>query len=207
MANLCEKLITDNILASCENPIYSGIDQVAYIFNKSDVTAITYETYTETDPDTQQEVERENRFLLHSLTLATGAKGYKIQNLGSEPFTNTTNDMTTGTTLNRFTHQFVFTNPDNGVMAATTNTNIANGKFIVIYNNEYEGSDGTASFEVVGAAKGAVCTAQTQPKYGENEGANTITLTETNSPFQSQYLQYNGNDYDTTKAYLDSLCE
>lgn len=199
MANLCEKLIFDNIQASCENPIYSGLGQVAYIFNKSEVTAITY--------DVDETTQAENRFLLTGLTLKQGAKGYKIQNLGSEPFTGTTNDMETGTMSNKFNHTFVFTNPDNGAMAAATNTNIANGKFIVIYNNEYEGSDGTGAFEVCGAAKGAVCTGQTQPKYGDAEGANTITLTETGSPYQSQYFQYQGNDQMTTVEYLDSLCE
>ena len=199
MANLCEKLISDNIQASCENPIFAGLEQVAYIFNKSEVTSITYAI----DETTQAE----NRFLLTGLSLKQGAKGYKIQNLGSEPFTGTTNDMETGTMANKFNHTFVFTNPDNGALAAATNTNIANGKFIVIYQNEYEGSDGTGKFECCGAAKGAACTGQTQPKYGDAEGANTITLQETGSPYQSQYFQYQGNDEMTTVEYLDSLCE
>lgn len=197
--NLCEKLISENIQASCTNPIFGGLEQSAYIFNRSDVTAITYAV----DETTQEE----NRFLLRSLTLREGARGYKILNLGNEPFNGTTNDMTTGSISNRFTHTFVFQVPDNGATAAETSTNLANGKFIVIYQNQYSGSDGTATFEVVGAAKGAVSSSQSQPKYGETEGSNTVTLIEENSPYQSQFFVYQGTDDLTTAEYLDSLCE
>lgn len=190
MANLCEKLLTQCIGADCANPIYSGVESVAWIGNKSEAT-FTYDT---TYPNT-----------ITAITLTSGAALYPVQQLGKTPFTGTTTSLEEGNVSNKFTNNFAFVVPDNSVSAAEILDNLANGKFFAIIKNEYNGSDDTGTFQVYGAKKGLVASAIDNDKYSEDtDGGWAITLTETGTPNSALFLVY-GADAAETQAYIDTL--
>lgn len=200
--NICEKLISSCVGADCNNPIFSGIEGKAWIFNKSQVEGFTYD---QTNPN-----------LITAITMATyedGGQdvsyvGYTIDQLGRTPFTGTTTSMTEGNIANKFTETFVFVVPDNSPTAAMLLDNVANGKFVVVVENEYNGTDGKGKFQVYGGKKGLVCTAMERDAYSEeNDGAWAVTLTAEGAPNSALFIEHKtGTDVDT-KSYLDSLVD
>lgn len=193
MANLCEKLIKQHIAADCENPIYTGLSQVAYIFNKSDVTSYTFDT--------------QDANIITTINLKATAKGYKVQNLGKTPFTGTTNSFVEGNVQNKFNNVFAFSIPDNTPSTSQLVSDIANGQFVVVFKNDYKGSDGKGEFEVFGSFKGLSATAIERDKYStDTDGAYAITLTEENAPKPSRFIIHKTEDEVDTESYLEGLC-
>lgn len=201
MSSVCEKLLTSCIAPSCDNPIFSGIESTAYIFNKSEIASLTYDST--------------NRNVVTAITMKTyeddgqdvAYVGYKLIQLGKEPFSGVTTSMTEGNVQNNFTETVVFTLPDNSPSASVILDMIANGSFTVILNNEYEGSDGRGKFQIYGAKKALKCTAIEREAYGDNNGAWTITLTAENCPNSSIFVEHKtGADVDT-ESYLDGLVD
>ena len=134
---MCEKLIGSCIAADCQNPIFTGIDSRAYIFNKKD---ITFDIPTKADPNVYTTITMRS-YIPEGETDPVTAVGYTIDQLGKTPFTGTNTALVEGNAANKFTETLNFVVPDNSPAAAMLLDNIANGKFVVIVKNEYTGSD------------------------------------------------------------------
>lgn len=188
--NFCEKLLTQCIGASCDNPIYSGIDSTAWLANKKEIT-LTYDT--------------DFPNIVTDITMAEGAGLYEVTQLGKTPFTGTNTTMVEGNIANKFDNNFAFLIPDNSPNAAEIIDNLANGKFVAIIRNEYTGSDGLGSFQVYGAKKGLQASAIENDKYSEDtEGGWAVTLTETGTPNSAIFLVH-GADDTATQTYINTL--
>lgn len=203
MANLCEKLIAGCVGADCDNPIFEGMEAKAYIFNKSEIASFTDDASTPANPNLKTAiVMKENEGVSYT--------GYTITQLGKTPFTGTNTTLAEGNVANTFTETFNFVVPDNSPTAAMLLDNIANGKFVVVAKNSYEGSDRKGQFQIYGAKKGLVCTAMERQAYSDdNNGGWAVTLTAEKTPTSALFLEHKTNDTVDTETYLDSLvsCE
>ena len=199
MANLCEKLIAGCVGADCDNPIFEGMEAKAYIFNKSEIASFTDDASTPANPNLKTAiVMKENDGVSYT--------GYTITQLGKTPFTGTNTTLTEGNVANTFTETFNFVVPDNSPTAAMLLDNIANGKFVVVAKNSYEGSDRKGQFQIYGAKKGLVCTAMERQAYSDdNNGGWAVTLTAEKTPTSALFLEHKTNDTVDTETYLDSL--
>lgn len=206
MANICEKLLAGCIGADCDNPIFAGMEAKAWIFNKSEIASFTY---SQTNPN-----------LITAITMKTydddgtdvAYVGYTISQLGKTPFTGTNTALVEGNISNKFTETFNFVVPDNSPAAAMLLDNIANGKFVVVAQNQYNGSDNKGAFQVYGAKKGLVATAMERDAYSEdNDGGWAVTLTAENTPNSALFIEHQDTSGDTpvvdTESYLDSLVD
>lgn len=202
MGNICQKVITSCVGADCNNPIFKGMEGKAWIFNKSEIASMTY--------------DQTNTNLITAITMATydddgtdvAYVGYTIDQLGKTPFTGTTTSMTEGNVANKFTETLAFIVPDNSPTAAMLLDNVANGKFVVVVENEYDGTDNKGKFQVYGAKKGLVCSAMERDAYSDDtDGGWSVTLTAEGTPNSALFIEHKtGTDVDT-KSYLDSLVD
>ena len=202
---LCEKLIQGCISASCENPIYAGVDSVAYIFNRSEIDLVATEASSNKDasnPNIYKEI------IMKEVSEGVNYTGYKIQQLGKTPFTGTQVEMTEGNTQNKFTNTLSFIVPDNSPAASLVLDSLANGKFVVVFSNEYNGSDGRGKFQIVGMKKGLTASAMVCEKYSEDtDGGYQVTLTEEGCPSAALFLEHKtGTDVDTAE-YLETITD
>ena len=183
MANLCEKLIAGCVGADCDNPIFEGMEAKAYIFNKSEIASFTDDASTPANPNLKTAiVMKENEGVSYT--------GYTITQLGKTPFTGTNTTLAEGNVANTFTETFNFVVPDNSPTAAMLLDNIANGKFVVVAKNSYEGSDRKGQF---------------QAYSDDNNGGWAVTLTAEKTPTSALFLEHKTNDTVDTETYLDSL--
>lgn len=193
MANICEKLLDSCISASCENPIFTGIDSTAYIFNKSEIASFTYDN---TNPNIVTDIT------MKEVSPGVNYTGYTILQTGKTPYTGTNTALVEGNVSNTFTNTLNFIVPDNSPAAAAIIDNIANGKFVVVVKNDYTGSDDKGTFQIYGAAKGMVATAVANDKYSDDtNGGWAITLTEEKAPKSAVFF------YKTSVAQTESALE
>lgn len=195
--NLCEKLLAGCIGADCDNPIFSGMESKAWIWNKSEIASLTYDTQ---NPNIVTDIT------MKEVSAGVNAVGYTITQLGKQPFSGTNTSMVEGNTSNKFNEVFSFVVPDNSPAAAMLLDNIANGKFVVVVKNEYTGSDNKGVYQIYGAKKGLVATAMERDAYGEDtDGGWAVTLTAENTPNSAMFVYK--TDLQTTETFLDSITD
>lgn len=193
--NLCEKLISSCISVDCDNAPFTGMEQTAYIFNFQHVTDYT--------------VDPSNPNLITDLQMAeisegVTATGYRIINLGRTPFTGTNTGFTAGNVSNKFLETVSLVVPDTSASAAQQVDMIANGKFIVVLQNSYPGSDNTGRFQVYGLKKGLTASDITRDPYNQdNDGVFAVTLTSEGCPNSAMFLQHATD----TRVYLESITD
>jgi len=202
MASLCEKLITDCVVGSCDNPIFTGIDAIGWIFNRSEVDLVATEAAKDsTNPNIYtQIVMKENNGVAYT--------GYAVQQLGKQPFAGTQVEMTEGTTQNKFTNTLSFIVPDNSPAASLVLDSLANGRFVFVLNNDYQGSDGKGKMQIMGLKKGLVASAMVCEKYSEDTDSGwAITLTEENVPQSSLFLVHQTEGTVDTETYMGTITD
>lgn len=202
MANLCEKLLQNCIGADCNAMPVTGMESNAWIFNKAQIESITYD---QTNPN-----------LATAITMKThevggddvAYVGYKINQLGRVPFTGTSTSFNANDTANNFTETLQFIYYDNGPEASLSIDQIANGRFLVVVANEFEGSTGKGKFQIYGAGKALVASDINRDPYSdENLGAWVVQLQATNTAKSAVFIEHKtGTDVDT-ESYLDSLVD
>lgn len=204
MSNLCEKLINGCIGADCDNPVFAGLESKAWIFNKSEIASVTYD---QTNPN-----------IVTAITMKTydddgsdvAYTGYTISQLGKQPYNGSTTSMVEGNVSNKFTEMIQFVVPDNSPTCAMLLDGVANGKFVVVVENQYDGSDNRGKFQILGLKKGLVATSIERDFYSEDaDGGYIVQLSAENTPNVAIFLEHKtGTDVDT-REYLDSLvsCE
>lgn len=195
---VCDYLVKKDLALNCDDPITPGFEQEGVIINRKDVdfAASAFNT------------TRKN--VLETLALKAQKKGYKIQVLGSTPYTGTNTALTAGTYRNTFTHTVAIVvlanDPD---VCADIIDGLANGEFVVILENKHKGlqkeeNAGDSAFQVYGWYNGLKATEISNDKYAEEtDGGWAISLQETKAPKSALFLFK--TDYDTTKTAVDTL--
>ena len=193
MSDACDYKLAQNIGASCDNPIVKGLKNKGYLINYDDI-----------DFDSIQRDET-NSFIVKTLTLLSGKKAYSAYVPGKTPFTGTKSEMATGTYSNKFnkTASIVVLNsgPD---VAKNVISNLANGKYVFIMENKYQGDEQKNTFEIYGLEQGLTASEISNDKYSEDtDGGWAVTLVEENAPSAGIFM-FN-TDIKTTRKALESL--
>ena len=200
MASVCDYLLTQDIQASCTDPVNPGLEQNGVIINRAelDFDAITF------DPS------RGN--VISAMAMLSGKKAYKIKVFGNTPLSGTGTSFVAGNYQNTFTHTVQFVVLDNGPdVCESVIDALANGKFIIILENSFkalgkETNKGDAAFQIYGYNQGLVASAIENDKYSEeSNGGWLVTMQETKAPNSGMFL-YAGS-YASSKAVFDSLTE
>lgn len=206
MATLCEKTIDRCIKADCENPLFSGVNAEALIFNKKHIDTVTW--------------NGTNGNIATGITMKVKTAGdnpvlycaYPVEQLGKRPYEGSQTEMVEGTYGNKFTHTIVLAIPDNGPdIAHDIVDGLANGTFCLILQNDYvhetSATAGTTAgdnkYQMYGFKKGLKATAITREVWGDNDSAWIVTLTEENAPQSANF--FFATDESTTDAAIEAL--
>lgn len=194
MANLCNGLIKRGLPSvDCANLPAKGYERVAVLINREDIdfaAAVLSET---------------KKNVITELGLKAEAKGFKVYQMGSSPFTGTNNALEDGTYFKGVTKTLVIASlsNDRDVQGEFVDPMI-NGEFVAVLERKDKGPDKNSAFEVLGFHNGLKLTALAEDPYGDNYSGGLYTLTETGAPVTRMYL---GETYEAGKALFDSLAE
>lgn len=186
----CDFALAQDIAASCDNPQVRGLRNTGYLMNYDDI-----------DWDTC--VKKGN--VVSKIAMLSGKRAFEVYVPGKTPFTGTQAEMAEGTYRNKFnkTASIVVLNsgPD---VSANVIDQLANGRFVFIFENQYQGADGKNTFEIYGWEQGLSASAATNEKYSEDtDGGWAVTLVESNAPSSGIFLAM--DDVVSTRAALQSL--
>lgn len=193
MSEACDYKLAQNIGASCDNPQVQGLKNKGYLVNYDDI-----------DFDSVKRNE-ENSLIIEDLTLLSGKKAYSAYVPGKTPYTGTKAELATGTYSNKFNKTVSIVVLDSGPdVAKNIINNLANGKFVFIMENKYQGDDKKNTFEIYGFEQGLVASEITNEKYSEDtDGGWAVTLIEENAPSSGIFLFK--ESIKATRAALESL--
>lgn len=189
MADTCDFALAQDIGLDCENPQIQGLKNNAWLINYDD---IDFDSLEKTDN------------VVSTLALSSG-RAYTVFVPGKTPFTGTQTALTTGTYRNKFSKTASIVILDSGPdVAKNVIDQLANGKFVFIFENKYKGADDMNTFEIYGLEQGLTASEMTNEKYSEDtDGGWAVTLIEENAP--SSGIFYFNTDVATTRAALTSL--
>lgn len=189
---LCPKLVSDNIAANCDNPIYEGMEEIGYLINFQDLASVAYDA--------------NNSHIVTGITLATGMKAYKVYDVSKVPMDGTQSAFAEGDVTNKIDNTVQFRLLDDGpAVAKNVIDGLLNGKFIFIGANVWENANGDNKFQIFGLQKGLKMTGLTRANTtADNNGGHLVTLTETGAPSYGYYIF--DTDVTTTRAALEALC-
>lgn len=189
----CDYKLAADMVADCENSSVGGIKNTGVIVNFDD---IDFDSCTRST---------DNRFILDTIALKSGKKGYRIYIPGKKAFSGTNTAMVDGTYRKKFTKTVGIVILDNGPDVVRDIIDpLANGKFVVILENQFGGKDKKNTFQVYGFEQGLSATSMSDDKYSEEtDGGWAATLEESQAPSPALYL-FN-KDIATTRTALDTL--
>lgn len=174
--NICETAIMGDIHDSkdCGNQMFSGMEQNAVIINKSDIESVT------TDPA--------NHRIITSINLASGKHGFGIINARNNPYQGTSTTVEVGDYKTTFTRTVSLFVPMDGAKASDKVLDpLANGKFVVILQNQWINDEHDNEYQIYGIDKGLKVTSMTQTKY-ENNDYWIVEMQETGVPNSGRFL-------------------
>lgn len=189
-AEKCDFALAQDIAISCDNPQVQGLKNTAYLLNYDDI-----------DWDTL--VKEKN--VVTKMALLSGKRAYEVYVPGKTPFTGTQTSLTTGTYRNKFTKTasiiILNSGPD---VSENIIDQLANGKFVFIFENKYHGADDKNTFEIYGLEQGLTASALDNDKYSEDtDGGWQATLEETLAPTSG--LFFFTESVAATRAALNSM--
>ena len=192
-AEICDFKLAKDIAGSCESPQVAGLKNTGYLINYDD---IDWDTLTK---------DQTNAKIVASLTLLSGKRAYKVIVPGNTPFTGTNAALAAGTYRNKFTKTANIVVLDSGPdVSKNVIDQLANGRFVFIFENKYAGADKKNTFEIYGLETGLVATEMTNEKYSEEtDGGWAVTLVETGAP--SSGLFFFNESITATRAAITSL--
>ena len=193
MPDACDYKLAQNIGASCDNPQVQGLKNKGYLINYDDI-----------DFDSVKRDET-NSLIINDLPLLTGKKAYSAYVPGKTPFTGTKAELATGTYSNKFNKTASIVVLDSGPdVSKNIINNLANGKFVFIMENKYQGDDKKNTFEIYGFEQGLTASEMSNEKYSEDtDGGWAVTLIEENAPSSGIFLFK--ESIKATRALLESL--
>lgn len=182
----CDWAIAQNIAEDCDNPQTRGLEADGIIINRKDIDFASCVK----DPT--------NPNIVKTLALKTGTKGYSVAQSGATPFTGTQTAFAAGTYRNKFNKDVQFVVLDHSADAAHNIIDqLANGSFVLVLKNNYNGSDGKSKYEIVGYESGTRQTEGTRDPYGDADGGWIVKLQEV-APTSAIFL------FDTDESTTDS---
>lgn len=190
---ICDFKLAQDIAGSCESPQVAGLKNTGYLINYDDI-----------DWDTLAKNES-NPNIIETLMLQSGKRAYKVIVPGNTPFTGTQTALATGTYRNKFTKTASIVVLNSGPdVSKNIIDQLANGKFVFIFENKYQGADKKNTFEVYGLEQGLSATEMTNEKYSEDtDGGWAVSLEETGAPTSG--LFFFKESITATRAALTSL--
>lgn len=190
---LCDFKLAQDVAGSCENPQVAGVKNTGYLINYDDI-----------DWD-QLAKATGNANIVETLILLSGKRAYKVVVPGNTPFTGTNVAMTTGTYRNKFTKTAAMVVLNSGPdVSANIIDQLANGRFVFIFENKFQGADHKNTFEIYGLEQGLAASEISNDKYSEEtDGGWAVQLQETNAPSSGMF--FFKTDIATTRAALNSL--
>lgn len=193
MNDACDYKLAMNIQASCDNPQVQGLRNKGYLINFDDIEFDSLRTNCD------------NSHIVESLLLRSGKRAYSVEVPGKTPFTGTQSVLVTGTYLNKFnkTASIVVLNSGPDVTFNVIDK-LANGRFVFIFENVYQGEDKKNTFEIYGLEQGLSASEITNEKYSEEtDGGWAVTLIEEQAPSAGKFLF--SDSIAATRAILESL--
>lgn len=183
----CIQGISEDLINDCDaNPV-AGLEQIAYVIDRSALTATKDGT---------------NKNLVTALAQAVGAQAYKIQ--GYNKSNNAGSDLVVADAQpNRYTQYFsmIIWQVDSDTVQALNDID----DVVVIVENKNKGKDGDGAFEMYGYDTGLYKSSFTK-RSNDNGGGYSIEMTsrEGEAPTRSHYVVFD-TDYDTTKTMIEAL--
>lgn len=186
----CDFKIAKSIDFDCENMPAKGIEKIGYIVNYDDVLKASC---------------NRSGNLITALALANGAKGYKIIVPEGTPFNGTLIEAVVGTYRTKWNKTVAFVILNSGPdVSHDIIDKLANGKFVIVLENVFAGSDSKNKFEVYGFEQGLKLTAGTRDLNSDDtDGGWSVTLQEQNAPSSGLFL-FNDSEA-ATRTLLNSL--
>lgn len=183
-SNLCEKFIKGCIsVEDCDNIGYGGVSNTGWIANYADIDTVTYDT--------------NNGNIVDGITMKTEGEGgnavtkcfFPMTVMGNQPYQGSNTSLVTGDYGNRFTHVINISILDNSPkLSNEVLDNLANGRFVVILENDFRDSNNTNRYSIYGLAKGLKATNISRDLY-ENEAAWIVELSEEGNPKSETFVK------------------
>ena len=195
----CDFLLQADIVAPCDGLSSAGLKNTGYIVNYDDVD---WDTLTK---------DSQNPNIVTSFVLKSGKNAYKVYVPGKTPYTGTNKALATGTYRNKFTKQVKLVVLSNGAgVCHDIIDQLANGRFVVILENDFQGATKDNTFEFYGLELGCAATEMSDDKYSEDtDGGWAVTLEETNAPtsgiFYLKSVSQGESAIEATRAALEAL--
>lgn len=196
----CDFLLQADLVAPCDGLSSAGLKNTGYIVNYDDVD---WDNLTR---------DASNPNIVTNFMLKDNTKhAYKVYVPGKTPYTGTNKALATGTYRNKFTKQVKLVVLSNGAAVSHDIIDqLANGRFVVILENDFQGATKDNTFEFYGLELGCAATEMSDDKYSEDtDGGWAVTLEETNAPTSGIfYLKSAGQGesaIETTRAALEAL--
>lgn len=188
--DICFSAVSADIQPNCTNPIFAGLQQVGYLYNKNDILSITY--------------DGGNAGIIAAIALKDNTRGYVMLVDTKNPYAGTQTSMESGDVSNSFTHDLSFIVRDDGpdVVEKVINP-LANGEFVAVVEARWGNNTQDNKFVSFGTQKGLKATAITKQDTDDaSAGAWSITLQESGTGRARVYVW--AGDYASTKALLES---
>lgn len=168
MAETCDFKLAKDIAGLCDNPQVSGLKNTGWLINYDE---IDFDSLTQTGN------------IVSQLALRSG-RAYRVHVPGKTPFTGTQTAMVAGTYRNKFNKTASIVVLDSGPdVSEKVIDQLANGRFVFIFENKYKGADNKNTFEIYGLEQGLTASEMTNDKYSEDtDGGWAVTLIEENAP-------------------------
>ena len=180
---LCEYKIQNDLENSCA--IIGGLREIGYLANKADIAAYT-----------------ESGNTISALSFAEGTKMYKIYTPTNQPFNGTNTALEEGTVINRFTNTVAFVVLEHNDPTALTLESLANGKYVAIIANEYEGENGASKWQVYGIERGLKANEITRDAYSDDTAGGWSVSMQEQGAAKAAHFFYN-TDLETTESTLE----
>lgn len=188
MASNCNFGIAADILKDCAAPPTAGVETVAYAINRRDIAGVTY--------------DQSNPRLVTAITLASGAKAYKIENFKKEidaGFDLVTSD----TNIDKFNQYVKF--EAWGIDSDTVKALDELSDLVIIVERKNKGADGNGAFQIYGLLTGLYKSSDTM-RANTASGKRIIELTnQAEEESTVSYHVFYDTDYATTKAAAEAL--
>lgn len=183
-SNLCEKFIKGCIsVEDCDNIGYGGVSNTGWIANYADIDTVTYDST--------------NGNIVDGITMKTETVDedtvskcfFPMTVMGNQPYQGSNTSLVTGDYGNRFTHVINISILDNSPkLSNEVLDNLANGRFVVILENDFRDSNNTNRYSIYGLAKGLKATNISRDLY-ENEAAWIVELSEEGNPKSETFVK------------------
>ncbi len=187
MATNCLIGIAADIINDCDAAPVAGLEAVAYVMNRADVT------YT---------LDATNRNLLTALGTEVGKNAYKLQ--GFKKNMNAGHDIVVSeTTIDKYTQYFKFESWL--IDAATTLALDGLSDLVVVVETKNKGVAGDGTFQVYGLETGLYKSSDTR-RANDIDGNRVVELTNQAGEESSvSYHVFYDTDYATTQGALEAL--